>query len=29
MDYETEKRIKKEARDEARKLASGLSKDKV
>jgi hypothetical protein len=29
MDYETEKRIKREAREEARKLASGLSKDKV
>lgn len=29
MDYETEKRIKREARDEARKLASGLSKNKV
>jgi len=29
MDYETEKRMKREARDEARKLASGLSKDKI
>jgi len=29
MDYETEKKIKSEARDQARKLASGLSKDKV
>jgi len=29
MDYEAEKRIKREAREEARKLASGLSKDKV
>ena len=29
MNYETEKTIKKEAREEARKLASGLSKDKV
>ena len=29
MDYETEKRIKKEARDQARKLASRLSKEKV
>ena len=29
MDYETEKKIKREARDEARKMASGLSKDKV
>ena len=29
MDYETEKRIKREAREEARKLASGLSRDKV
>jgi hypothetical protein len=29
MNYETEKRIKREARDQARKLASGLSKDKV
>jgi hypothetical protein len=29
MDYEIEKRIKREARNEARKLASGLSKDKV
>lgn len=29
MDYETERKIKKEARDEVRKSASGLSKDKV
>ena len=29
MDYETEKRIKREAKDEARKLASGLSKDRI
>jgi len=29
MDYETEKRIKRQARDQARKLASGLSNDKV
>ena len=29
MDYETEKRIKKGAREEARKLASRLSEDKV
>jgi hypothetical protein len=29
VDYETERKIKKEARDEARKLVSGLSKDKV
>lgn len=29
MDYETEKRIKREAKEEARKLVSGLSKDKV
>ncbi len=29
MDYETEKRIKREARGAARKLASGLSRDEV
>lgn len=29
MDYETEKKIKRKARDEARKFASGLSKDKL
>jgi hypothetical protein len=29
MDYETEKKIKREARQKARKLASGLSKDQV
>jgi len=29
MDYETERKIKREAREEVRKSASGLSKDKV